>query len=245
MEADLLAPVRAPEEIRRPPFLMRTAMALALALGLALLIGYAVAGAEPFAFDRIILRALRTADPAVPVGPGWLLHAMRDITAMGGGTVLTLVVVATVGMLLVSRHALLAAIVALATVTGSGTVGLLKNFLARARPDVVPHLADVTTLSFPSGHAANSAIIYLTVATLLTQVVHDRIRRTYLFVLAALLVTLIGFSRLYLGVHWPSDVLAGWCFGTLWAIGWWRAAAWARTRRGAALLDDQAEPGDL
>ena len=84
--------------------------------------------------------------------------------------------------------------------------------------------------SFPSGHAANSAIVYLTIAGLLSQVVRGRPTRNYVIAAAVLLVGAIGTSRVYLGVHWPSDVLAGWSFGTLWALGWWLAGAKARAK---------------
>jgi membrane-associated phospholipid phosphatase len=105
---------------------------------------------------------------------------------------------------------------------------------ARTRPDIVDHIVTVGGASFPSGHSANSAIVYLTLASLLTQVVRGHDTRRFVLVAAALLVTAIGSSRVYLGVHWPSDVLAGWSFGTLWALGWWLAGARAR----AALVRD-------
>jgi len=107
-------------------------------------------------------------------------------------------------------------------------VWLIKRTIGRARPDLVPHLVDVSNASFPSGHATNSAIVYLTLAALAAQVVRDRPTRRYLFGAAILLTGAIGSSRVYLGVHWPSDVLAGWSFGTLWALGWWWLTA--RTR---------------
>jgi undecaprenyl-diphosphatase len=150
---------------------------------------------------------------------------MRDMTALGDGNILTLVVLAVTGFLLVQRKRLTAVLVAAATVSGSTLVAWAKLYTARARPDVVPHLVDVSSLSFPSAHAANSAIIYLTIAAVVSQAIAERGVRTYMIACAVLLVTLIGVSRIYLGVHWPSDVLAGWSFGVLWACSWWWAGA--------------------
>src|SRR3546814_7587701 len=92
-------------------------------------------------------------------------------------------------------------------------------------------LVEVSSMSFPSGHSANSAIVYLTIATLLAQVVDTRGARNFILVAAGLLVAAIGCSRVYLGVHWPTDVLAGWSFGTFWALGWWALGAWIRIKR--------------
>jgi undecaprenyl-diphosphatase len=86
-------------------------------------------------------------------------------------------------------------------------------------------------MSFPSGHSANSAIVYLTLATLLTQAIRGAALRRYVVGAAIALVFAIGVSRVYLGVHWPSDVLAGWSFGALWALGWWAIGARIRLAR--------------
>ena len=235
---------QAPEPVRHVPHLFWGAGFAAGAVLVLLLLGFLINPAQPYAFDAWILRALRQPDaPGVPLGPIWLRHAMPDITALGGGTVLTLVVVITIGMLLVSRKWTTALLVAAGTITGSMAVGVAKHIAARPRPEVVPHLVEVTSQSFPSGHSANSAIIYLTIATLLTQVTGADARRTYLFAVVVVLVTLIGVSRVYLGVHWPTDVLAGWSFGTLWALAWWRIGKWVRVHPHAAIPDDEA--GDL
>jgi undecaprenyl-diphosphatase len=167
----------------------------------------------------------------VPIGPHWLQPTMLDVTALGSGAVLTIVILVTLGALLVARRRLTAALVFAATVSGSLSVDLAKALVARARPDVVPHLVEVSSLSFPSGHSANSAIVYLTLATLLAQVIERAALRRYVAVVAALLVAAIGISRVYLGVHWPSDVLAGWSFGALWAVAWWSIGARLRLAR--------------
>jgi len=212
---------------RLPPALAAAgigAAALALLLGIGLLVGR-----WTFVFDRWLLLSLRVpSDLATPVGPVWLRRLMTDVTALGGGAVLTLVVLAVVGLLLVRRLWLSALLTGAAAWSGGFAVSLLKEHVSRARPRIVPHLVEVRELSFPSGHAASSAVVYLTLAGLATQMVREREARTYLIVVAVLLVGMIGFSRVYLGVHYPSDVLAGWSFGTLWALAWWRLGADAR-----------------
>jgi undecaprenyl-diphosphatase len=193
---------------------------------LLMLIGCIVIARWPFDFDRALIIAMRTAtDPAVPVGGPKLLAFMRDVTALGAGNILTLIVVMVIGLLLVQRNGRTAALVAAATLSGSVLVSWAKLYADRARPDIVPQLVEVSSLSFPSGHAANSAIIYLTLAAVASQAVQRRRVRTYLLAVALLLVALIGVTRVYLGVHWPSDVLAGWSFGALWAWCWWWAGA--------------------
>ncbi|MBR0552628.1 phosphatase PAP2 family protein [Sphingomonadaceae bacterium LXI357] len=219
---------------------------ISAAVSLILILGWAIGGGRPYSFDRAILLGLRVpGHPGEAIGPPGFVHTMTDITTLGGGTVLTLAVAVTVGMLLVSRKWLTASLVFAATFSGSLLVSLFKGYIARARPEVVPHLVEVKTLSFPSGHAANSAIIYLTIATLLTQIVENNARRTYLFAVAIVLVTAIGISRMYLGVHWPSDVIAGWSFGTLWALAWWQVGKWTRRWQDTARALPVDEEADL
>ncbi len=192
-------------------------------MALLLLVAGLAAARWPFGFDRAIILGLRHWG-----GPPWLRDTARDITSLGSGAVLTSVVVAVAGLLLVQRHRLTALALAAAAWSGSEAVTLLKAHVDRPRPTIVDHWAVVDNASFPSGHAASSAVIYLTLAALASQVTRGRAVRAYLIAVAILLVGAIGVSRVYLGVHWPSDVLAGWSFGTLWAIGWWRATVAAR-----------------
>lgn len=210
---------------RLPPLLAGLAI---IAAGLAVLLAGAFATSRyPFAFDRNIIVGLRQWH-----GPSWLPKVAADITALGGGVVLTLIVLVAIGFLLMQRLWLTALATALASLTGGWAVDLIKGQVLRARPDLVPHLVDVHGYSFPSGHATSSAVVYLTLAALAGQVTRDRAARRYLLIVAVLLVGAIGCSRVYLGVHWPSDVLAGWSFGTLWALGWWTATAQARAAIG-------------
>jgi len=180
---------------------------------------------EPQAFDRWVLLALRNpGDPADPIGPAWLEIVYRDITSLGGAAVLTLMTAIVVGFLIVDKKRS-AALFVLASVAG-GTVlsTILKLAFARPRPDVVPHLVAVSSASFPSGHAMLSDVVYLTLGALLSRVEGPLRLKVYILSVAIVLTLLIGISRIYLGVHWPTDVLAGWCAGAAWATLCWRIA---------------------
>jgi undecaprenyl-diphosphatase len=184
-----------------------------------------IAEGEPFAFDRAILEALRTpGDPGLPIGPAWLRYMMTDMTALGGVTGLTLVTTAVAGFLLVARKYATAGFVVAAVIGGAILAATLKAVFERARPDVVPHLVEVFDASFPSGHAANSAVVFLTLGALLARTQKSPGVRIYLIAVAMLLTLMVGASRVYLGVHWPSDVVAGWCIGAAWATLCWIAA---------------------
>jgi undecaprenyl-diphosphatase len=179
------------------------------------------------ALDRRILLAMRNpANPADPIGSRSFEEAMRDVTALGGFTVVTLVTVVGALAFLIHgrrRHALvLVGTVLLADISSS----LAKAFYARPRPDLVAHGAYVYSASFPSGHSTLSAATFLTLAVLIAALEPNRATKAMVFILAAALVIAIGVSRVYLGVHWPSDVLAGWCLGAAWAL-----AAWSVLRR--------------
>ena len=177
-----------------------------------------MAEGDTMSADRFLIRALRDpADPALTVGPAWLRVAMIDFTALGGPPVLALLTVFAIGYLLAVRRAATALFVA-ASVIGGSTLGvLLKSAFVRPRPDIVTHLVDVESASFPSGHALNSAMVYLTLGALLARTQSGRRVKAYLIGAAILLTLIVGSSRVYLGVHWPSDVVAGWCVGAAWA----------------------------
>lgn len=195
-------------------FLLLAAAALAF-----LTLASEVAEGDTMALDRRLLLALRDpGDPATPVGPAWLRLAMLDVTALGGVTLLTIITTCAAGYLLAARKAMTALFVVASVVSGVLLSTILKSGFLRQRPDVVPHLVEVQTASFPSGHAMNSAIVYLTLGALLASAEKDRGVRIYLMTIAIALTLTIGASRVYLGVHWPSDVMAGWCVGGAWAI---------------------------
>ena len=176
-------------------------------------------------FDERILASLRKADdPSVPVGPRWLSIAAEDITALGSATVLGLTVVVVVGFLVLKGLFRNAAFVLVASAGGWLLNDLLKAIFARPRPSVVPHLREVFTLSFPSGHALTSAVVFLTLGALLMHVAERPIVKFYCLAVAVAATMLIGATRVYLGVHYPTDVLAGWMFGTSWALLCWLLA---------------------
>jgi undecaprenyl-diphosphatase len=175
--------------------------------------------------DQKILLALRQPGaPTKALGPAWLQGGMRDITALGSPVVLVMVVLASAVWLWVRRQHHAFALLLVSTLGARLLNAFLKGLFARPRPDLELHLMPASSPSFPSGHAMDSAAIYLTIAALIAQQVQPRGQRLYLVGLAASLSFLIGISRVYLGVHYPSDVLAGWCAGLAWALMCWTAA---------------------
>ena len=180
-------------------------------------------------FDASILLALRQAgDPKQPIGPQWLEGAMIDVTSLGGVPVLTLLSVLAITYFLVARRYASALFLTVAIVGGALLNAGLKIGFARPRPDLVDHLVSVQSLSFPSGHAMSSAVIYLTIGALLAQSEPRWALRGYIFAVAVLLTLVIGVSRVFLGVHYPTDVLAGWSLGAAWALLCWMVARWLR-----------------
>lgn len=154
----------------------------------------------------------------------------RDITALGSVTVLSLCTLAVVIFLLLVRNYRAMWLVIIATLGGQGLSSVLKYFIARERPTVSEHLTHVYTASFPSGHAMMSAVVYLTLGSLLAGIVRRTRLRVFFLALALVLTFLVGVSRVYMGVHWPTDVLAGWTAGLVWAILCWLVARWLRRR---------------
>ena len=166
-------------------------------------------------FDSKILLAFRRPDHlATPIGPRWLQEAARDITALGGFTVLTLVVVLAAILLWVHRRRAQASVLVVAVVGGQLLAEAIKVLVGRTRPDLVPHLDIVYSSSFPSGHSALSPIVYFTLAGLMAAGEGHQAQKVLLIATALVLVLSIGVSRVYLGVHWPTDVLAGWALGS-------------------------------
>jgi undecaprenyl-diphosphatase len=192
-----------------------------LLLAFVLIAGEVMEG-EPLAFDRQILLAFRDAgNPAHPIGPAWVQEMARDVTSLGSFAVLAIVVGAGAGYLFLA-HKRAAAWLLLGTVLGGSALNTLLKFgFARPRPELVAPVARVFTASFPSGHAALAAVTYLTLGALLTRVHPSRPIRIYFITVAVVLALLIGVSRVYLGVHYPTDVLAGWCIGAAWALACW------------------------
>lgn len=179
------------------------------------------------AFDRTVLLALRTpGDLGTPIGPPQLQEFMRDLSGLGGVGVLGLLTLASVGFLCVLRHWHSAVFVAVSVALGTGISTAFKMIVARPRPDLVPHGAFVDTASFPSGHSMMSAVVYLTLAVMVARTQSRGAVRLYFLTIAMLLTLGVGVSRVYLGVHWPTDVLAGWALGTAWAMLCVAVAGW-------------------
>jgi len=193
--------------------------------------------------DNTILTSLRTADdPSRPIGPAWLEGVMLDVTALGGPTVLWLVVLSVVGFLILQTRYRTAIVVAVTAASGDVVNVVLKNFFLRPRPEVVPHFRDVSgSTSFPSGHAMESAIIYLTLGAMLMQLAERRVTKIYCIGMAVVLTLLVGISRVYLGVHYPTDVVAGWMFGFFWASLCWIVAK--RFERATGVAEEKSKTG--
>jgi undecaprenyl-diphosphatase len=183
-------------------------------------------------FDRVILLAMRTpGDVSDPLGPVWFEELVRDVTALGSLGVLATVVVASCGFLWLQRNRM-AVVYVLAAVLGAQLLSsTLKNAFDRPRPDLAPHGMRVYTASFPSGHSTMSAATYLTLGALLARYQKPKRLRFYLVFMAIVLTLLVGASRVYLSVHWPTDVLAGWTIGAAWALMCWVVAAQLQRRR--------------
>ncbi len=191
------------------------------------------------AWDEALLLSLRErGNPDDPIGGGNAEEAMRDLTALGGAVWLIFLTAAAAGALALLRQArsalLLLAAVAGGQLLSHGTKGLFD----RPRPDLVSHEAYVHTASFPSGHSMMAAVVYLTLAAMMARATPSRRLKAYYVSLAALLTVAVGVSRVYLGVHWPSDVLAGWMIGAAWALLCYTVAEWL-SRQGAVEPEEE------
>jgi undecaprenyl-diphosphatase len=181
-----------------------------------------VAEGDTLAFDTRILQALRSPDDSSrPIGPAWMAGSLEDLTALGGPTVLFLVILAVVGFLVLQTRYRTALFVAAIAISGELVDTGMKYAFNRPRPSVVPHLRAVFSSSFPSGHAMESAIVYLTLGAILMRVAERRFTKLYILGIAMLLTFLVGVSRVYLGVHYPTDVIGGWIIGFVWASLCW------------------------
>jgi len=206
---------------------LRAAIGAGVSALLFCLLAWATAG-QPTGFDRPILLALRDAgDTALPLGPTWLGQLLRAITTLAASATLGAAAAVAAAAFALRRRFAVAAFVVAAIGGAIGLGSALKQVFARVRPDVVTHLVETHTTSFPSGHALNSAAACVTLCVLLAGVGNPLLR--YGGTAAAIVfAVLAGFSRVYFGVHWPSDVLAGWCAGAAWAL----LCAWALAGRG-------------
>ncbi len=191
-------------------------------------LAHEVADGDHVAFENRIMHSLR--HEGAPLGGGRVFGLVRDITALGSAVVLVTLSLMTLGYLLLSRRFRIAGLIAAAIAGGELLNTTLKNAFERARPDATLHLVEVSSTSFPSGHAMAASIFYLTIGLLLARTAPRRREKIYLITWSLLFTFLVGFSRVYLGVHYPSDVLAGWAAGTAWALVCWFVADWLGRR---------------
>ena len=181
--------------------------------------------------DEWLLSYMRHDGRILPDENYLLTGLMTDITALGGATVIFMITAAVFFYLLIQRQREFMWLILIATIGGALLSFGLKEIFARERPPLIFHLLTVKSLSFPSGHAMISSIVYLTQGALLAKVQTNKNLRVYILLVAILLVFLIGISRIYLGVHYPTDVFAGWSAGLAWASLCWLAARYLQRRR--------------
>lgn len=198
---------------------------------------------DTHAVDRGLLLALREpGDPSDPLGPTWLHEVGRDVTALGGFPVLTVLTIAVLGYLWMRRRRRLGWVLLSGVLGAAAWSQMLKAVLDRPRPELVPHLTQVYSASFPSGHSTASAATYLVLGLMVAGIHRRRAVRAYVVLVAIALTLLVGVSRVYVGVHWPTDVLAGWTLGALWAIAVWTVARWLGRRSSARARVGAEEP---
>ncbi|PZQ88711.1 MAG: acid phosphatase [Leifsonia xyli] len=231
MAADAYLPVQsepaaggaAPQRRRsRRPFEISSLLSMLAASGFAatfIAIASEVVEGDTRSFDEWVLTALRQpGDLSKPIGPAWLEQVMVDFTSLGGTAVLTLMTTLVATYLFLSdRHR--AAWLVVAAVTGGSVISTVLKFgYARPRPELVGHLTSFSSFSFPSGHSLVGTVAYLTLGALVSSVEPRPKVRTFVLGAAILVTLLIGLSRVYTGVHYPTDVLAGWSIGATWAL---------------------------
>ncbi|HEX4275903.1 MAG TPA: phosphatase PAP2 family protein [Bryobacteraceae bacterium] len=182
-------------------------------------------------FDRSILLSMRRPGDLLPRGSRAFQEAARDITALGGISVLGLVTAIAAGFLALDGKRHMALFAVGSVVGGMIASSLLKDFFQRPRPEIVPHVVYAANSSFPSGHSMMSAVTYLTLGVLLARSQEGKRLKAYFLLVATLLTCAVGVTRVYLGVHWPTDVLAGWMAGAIWAMLCWLIAGLLQKRK--------------
>jgi undecaprenyl-diphosphatase len=180
---------------------------------------------ETRALDEAILLAMREpGNTADPIGPPRVEEMARDLTALGGFTILTGVTLVSFGFAMFAGRPRLALLGLVSVIAGSALMHLLKDGYDRPRPALVEHGTLVTNASFPSGHSTMATMVYLTLGILLARTEVKKRVRVFIVTISVIIVILVGVSRVYLGVHWPTDIAAGWALGGAWAVMFWLVA---------------------
>lgn len=199
-----------------------------------------VVDGDTASFDHAVVMLFRDpATPGIPIGPSWFNEAVRDVTALGSFSVLGILVIGVVLHLFLTGSRRTGLLVAISVLGGTIISTVLKMLFDRPRPDFTGAV-EVFTSSFPSGHATTSAVVYLTIGVLLAQRATTWPARALYLLGAVILVGAVGLSRIYLGVHFPTDVLAGWALGAAWAL---ICLAVAHALQSRGTLRDETPPG--
>lgn len=217
----------------RAEFVLVLSLALIAAAVLAFIeIADEMSEGEAHAFDMAVLQMLHpdAANPSDPIGPKWLDHAAADLTAIGSVSVLAALGLLVGVFLVLQRKRLEAGIIAVAFAGGLTISQLLKEFFNRERPPEIYRASEILNASFPSGHALLSTVVFLTLGAMLAQAAKGRTLRIFVMSAAIALALLVGVTRIYLGVHWTTDVLAGWSAGAAWGTACWLAGRWLKQR---------------
>ncbi len=206
-------------------------------LGLTALVGFGLWGllhlggemreGDTAAWDRAIMLAFRApGQPHQPIGPPWLPDTLRDVTALGGTTLIALATAVAAVALARRRRWRRALVLIIVVLLANASDNLLKGLYHRERPDFAYPGLYLPSQSFPSGHSTASAALWLTLAAIVASFESRDAAKVFWFALALAIILAVGLSRVYLGAHWPTDVLGGWILGAVWAlIGWgaWRS----------------------
>ena len=202
--------------------------------------------ADGQAFDQMVLHWMQPV-AGQPRGPWWLHEAAADLTSLGGIAVLSLFAVAALGILLILRKRLSALLLIVGLAGGVGLSEGLKALFERPRPPAAYQAVETLNASFPSGHALLSTVFYLTVAVLMTRAFPRRRLKAYVLGVGMAFALIVGLTRVYLGAHWASDVMGGWCVGAAWAMALWLvsyAVERRQKRHHAQLVDDPPATGE-
>lgn len=195
-----------------------------------------MAEGEIRSLDETLLLMLRVpGDPSRSIGPAWLQETALEITAIGGYPLIMLTLAVVSGFFIITKRYGAALYAVLSVGSGAVLSYSLKQYYSRPRPDLVDHLDTVHTASFPSGHALVTTVAYLTLAAIVIGYLETRRARAYVLAVAMLVAVVVGVSRVYLGVHWPSDVAAGWALGAAWASFSWLVFHMLQRRKVRAL----------